>query len=118
MTALEAKIVSAWRDAASDLGIRFTSPFRVHHGGNVFDCLGFVHQFGRRAGTVISVMNEPSSLTRYPLDDDYYFSELSDSYSHYDRQRFVDTLDDWQFFGPDSEKPDWYTGKSWGHFKR
>jgi hypothetical protein len=78
-----------------------------------FNVLTSFNHFGRRVGTIISVLHEPSSQIRFPVDDDYFPSQLSDSYTHYDRQLFIDTLDDWQFFGPDAEKPVWYSGKSW-----
>ncbi len=113
MTQVEAKVVAAWREAAKDLGIQFTAPFPVERGGRQIDTLGFVHHFGRRLGTIISVIDEPSSLTKHPADDDYYSSQLSESYTRYDRQFFIDTLDDWQFWGEDSEKPSWYSGKPW-----
>src|SRR5580765_3129511 len=110
MTDIETKVVSAWQDAARDLGIRFTSPVTAQHDGASISCLGLVHQFGRRIGTIISVIDEPSSETRYPANDDFLPSRLSDSYAHYDRQFFIDTLNDWQFFGADAEKPGWYAG--------
>jgi hypothetical protein len=113
MTDLEAKVVAAWHDAARDLGIRFTSPFTAEHGGTAISCLGLVHHFGRRIGTIISVLHEPSSEMRDPDGDEFFLSRLSDSYARYDRQFFIDTLNDWQFFGADAEKPIWYTGKSW-----
>jgi hypothetical protein len=113
MTDIEAKVVAAWHDAARDLGIRFTSPFPTEQGGGAIAYLGLVHQFGRRIGTIISVLDEPSSRTPHPVDDDFFPSQLSDSYARYDRQFFIDTLNDWQFFGADAEKPIWYTGKSW-----
>jgi hypothetical protein len=30
-----------------------------------------------------------------------------------DRQFFIDTLDDWKWFGPEGKQPGWYTGKDW-----
>jgi hypothetical protein len=113
VTQVEAKVAAAWRAAAEDLGIQFTTPFAVERNGRQIETLGLVHQFGRRIGTIISVIDEPSSLTKHPADDDYYSSQLSDSYTRYERQFFIDTLNDWQFFGPDSRKPSWYTGKPW-----
>src|SRR4029077_5223774 len=113
VTQVEAKVVAAWREAAKDLGIRFTAPFSADRDGRHFDNLGLVHRFGRRVGTIISVIDEPSSFTRYPADDDYYSSQLSPNYGDYDRQHFIDTLDDWKFCGPDSERPSWYSGKDW-----
>jgi hypothetical protein len=111
MTPIEAKVVAAWREASKDLGIRFTSPFPFERDGKTFEALGLVREFGRRIGTVISVIDEPSSSVRWPRSEDYLVSQLSDSYARYDRRFFINTLDDWQFFGPDSEKPAWYSGR-------
>jgi hypothetical protein len=117
MTEIESRVVEAWRKAADDLGIRFTSPFTVTTRGRRLQGIGFVHQFGRRVGTIISVLDQPSSLvdlvTKWD-DEDYFISVLAEGYGKYDRQYFIDTLDDWQFFGADSERPSWYSGKYWG----
>jgi hypothetical protein len=32
------------------------------------------------------------------------------AYSNYDRTAFVDTLNDWGWFGPEEQRPGWYTG--------
>ena len=113
VTQVESRVVAAWRDAAQDLGIQFTSPFVAELDGTRVELLGLVHQFGRRVGTVISVIDEPSASVTFPADEDYYASQLSSRYAEYDRQYFIDTLDDWQFFGEDSERPSWYSGKPW-----
>jgi hypothetical protein len=114
MTDTESKVVAAWREAAVDLGIRFTSPFIVESGdGNRRKHLGLIHHFGRRLGTVISVLDEPSERVSHPACGDYYWSVLGSGYGQYVRESFIATLDDWQFFGPADERPIWYTGKSW-----
>ena len=115
MTDTEAKVVAAWKEAAADLRFQFTSPFVITSADGLnFEHLGLVHRFGRRAGTLIRVLHEPSEKNPQPTGDDYYWSILSPgSYGRYERQLFIDTLDDWQFFGPDNERPEWYTGKSW-----
>ena len=113
MTDVESQVLAAWREAAADLGIRFTSPFAMTGSdGRRYQYLGLVHRFGRRVGTIIAVLAQPSDKGLQG-NEDYTTSILSDSYARYDRQLFIDTLDDWQFLGPDSEKPPWYTGKSW-----
>jgi hypothetical protein len=113
MTETEAKVVAAWQEAAADLGIRFTSPFVVAVAdGRQHEHLGLVHQFGGRIGTLIRVIREPSEHSPHPPGDDYYFSILGSGYARYERQFFIDTLDDWQFFGAESERPEWYAGKS------
>jgi hypothetical protein len=118
MTDIESKVVAAWRRAADDLGIEFSSPHVVTtRSGCCMECIGFVHRFGRRVGTIISVLDQPSSLAHLVTkwqDDDYFISVLAAGYGKYERQYFIDTLDDWQFFGPDSMRPAWYTGKHWG----
>jgi hypothetical protein len=115
MTDTEARVVAAWKEAATDLGIRFTSPFiTTATDGSSREHLGLVHQFGRRSGTLIAVLHEPSEQIERPAGEDYYRSILGAGYGRYERQSFIDTLDDWQFFGPESERPEWYSGKSWG----
>ena len=114
MTEIESRVVDAWRKAAADLGIRFSSPLAVTTRGRQIECIGFVHHFGRRVGTLISVHEQPSSLIDLVTsgrDDDYFISVLGAGYADYNRQLFIDTLDDWQFFGADSERPSWYSGK-------
>ncbi len=115
MTETESRVVAAWREAERDLGVRFTSPFVLASAdGNLFEHLGLIHQFGGRVGMLISVIGEPSAAVPVPAGNEYGRSQLAAEYSEYRRQLFCDTLDDWQFLGPDSERPAWYTGKSWG----
>jgi hypothetical protein len=115
MTDIETKVVAAWKEAAADLGIQFTSPFVVTSpDGRSHEHLGLVHRFGRQEGTIIRVLHEPSEKSPHPAGDAYYFSILGSDYRRYERQLFIDTLDDWQFFGPAPERPAWYTGKVWG----
>jgi hypothetical protein len=118
MTDIECKVVEAWRRAADDLDIQFSSPFTIvlPDTGSI-ECLGLIHHFGRRIGTIISVMDEPSSRLKFPKDEsfcnDYARSPLASGYGEYQRVLFTETLDDWQFLGADSERPAWYTGKFW-----
>jgi hypothetical protein len=114
MTDTEAKVVAAWKEAAADLGIRFTSPFIVTTAdGRSHEHLGLVHQFGHRIGALISVLDEPSEHIPRPRDEEYYRSIISPDYGRYERQAFIDILDDWKFFGSDAERPSWYSGKNW-----
>ena len=108
MTDTENKVILAWKEAAADLGIQFTSPFVVTTSdGRSHEHLGLVHQFGCEIGTLISVLHESSEHTPRPSVGDYYSSILGPSYTRYERQLFIDTLDDWQFFGSEAERPSW-----------
>jgi hypothetical protein len=117
MTELGSRVVEAWRRAADDLGLHFTAPFTTSRRGDRIEGMGFIHHFGRRLGTIISVLGEPSSLAHLVgkgQDVDYYISMLGPGYTDYRRESFIDTLDDRQFYGPDSARPVWYSGKHWG----
>lgn len=114
MIPIEAKVIAAWKMAANDIGIQITSPYAVTlEDGGTYEYLGLVHQFGRRIGTIIGVLDAPSMQSPHPTSDDYFYSILGASYEQYDRQLFINTLNDWQFFGPDCQKPVWYSGKPW-----
>ena len=102
-------MVRAWRQAADDLGIQFTSPFILMVDGRSCECLGLVHQFGAQVGTIISVMGEPSSQAHIPAQIDYEMSELSAAYAEYRRDDFIGMLNDWHFYGPNSARPSWYS---------
>jgi hypothetical protein len=116
MTRIESKVIAAWQQAATDLGFQFTSPFVGHDSnGKRFEALGLVHQFGRHIGTLISVGGEPSADIEYPSDNNFTWSCLGRTgYVRYERQMWIDTLNDWQFVGSESERPSWYLSKSWG----
>jgi len=109
MTETEAKVVAAWIEAADALGFSFTSPYVVTFpDGSRQEHLGLVHHFGRRVGTLISVLHEPSESFRHPTGDDYFWSILGPAYSRYNRDDIIETLDDWGYFGPVASRPDWY----------
>ena len=110
MTEIEAKVVAAWREAAADLGFLFTSPYVLTlPDGSRQEHLGLVHHFGRRVGTLISVLHEPSEHFRHPPGDDYFWSILGPCYRHYRRDDIIETLGDWGYFGPAASRPEWYT---------
>src|SRR5436190_1835387 len=101
MTETEAKVVAAWKEAAAELGFQFTSPFiATLPDGSQQEHIGLVHHFGRRVGTLISVLYEPSEHFRRPTSEDYFWSILGLGYRHYNRDDFIEALDDWGYFGP------------------
>ena len=116
MTDTEAKVVAAWRQASVELGFEFTSPFvLVLPDGSQQEYIGLVHHFGRRVGTLISVFREPSEYFPRTESDDYFWSILGPGYRHYNRDDFIETLDDWGYFGPVATRPGWYAPAAhWG----
>jgi len=53
----------------------------------------------------ISAINEASI--------NYFFLKPWDPPTEHLYPQMDDMLDDWQFFGPDSERPSWYSGTPW-----
>src|ERR1700732_4228394 len=102
----------AWRNAGADLGIRIAAPFAVQvseHEIVLYEA--HVQEFGGPKGTVVGVLDDKLDDCRAARG--YYGSNLSPSYRSYSRALFIDTLNDWGWFGPSALRPSWYTGKLW-----
>jgi len=110
VTILEEKVASAWRIAAAELTLRVSSPPPML-GDHQFVVV--LRDFGSPAGTLIAVLGEPSEHATPPEDPHFFASILSDSYAGYKRRLFIDTLDDWGYFGPSRRRPAWYSGTNW-----
>jgi hypothetical protein len=109
---LDRELMDAWRVAASALGIRVVIPFMLtREVGDVEFYEGHVLEFGGPKGTVFGIVGKNTTKNR--TENGYFASDLGPSYRRYDRQFFIDTLDDWKWFGPGGEQPSWYTGKNW-----
>ena len=112
VTNQEVAICEAWRKASRDLGVRFTSPFDAATSTGGFSFLGLIHGFGRKEGTLVCLRGrEPGSLSGFDPER-FFVSVLTESYEHYDRQLFIETLNDWQWCG-EGQPPSWYSGQSW-----
>jgi hypothetical protein len=70
-----------------------------------------VLDFGGPNGTIVGNQDSEWGGIRKQLG--YYYSNLFPVYRTYDRQHFIDTLNDWGWFGENGKEPPWYTGKSW-----
>lgn len=103
----------SWLQAAKDLGIKITSPFILTSDGNDFIYIALIHDFGADKGTLVCTIDQWQSYVPIATRQGFYCSGLADVYIEYDRNRFVDTLDDWGWYGAPEAKPAWYTGKPW-----
>lgn len=106
--------MNAWRDAAKDLGIRLDIPFSlVSVSGETELYEGRAIDFGGPNGVVFGVLDDDAASGKRRKDAGYYLSGLAPGYRTYDRELFISTLDDWKWFGPKGQEPDWYSGKNW-----
>jgi hypothetical protein len=105
-------------EAASALGFSFVPGFSVGlPDGTTVASVGLVREFGSSAGTLVFCLGAtPASDQFRAIHDAGYFCSIlaGDSYNSYVEHHFVETLNDWGYFGARTSAPSWYTGKSWG----
>jgi len=110
---LDEQIVAAWREAVSRLGVRVMAPHSLElPDGTVLVVEAFLPDFGGPHGAIAVAPDDKERCDRV-TQSHCFFSQLAASYRHFNLDRFRDTLNDWQWFGPAAERPDWYTGKPW-----
>jgi hypothetical protein len=76
----------------------------------------FLPDFGSKNGMVVGLLGWhlfDAEETAVANAAKLYLSALNpETYSTFDRDHFVDTLNDWGWYGPDDEQPAWYGGAS------
>ena len=106
-------ISSAWRDAARCLLIRVIAPFQFElPDKSAVEVEAFLPDFGGPAGAVVVTLEDETRGNR-AAKGPYFVSLLGEGYRQFDETLFRETLDDWGWFGADSERPAWYTGRPW-----
>ena len=118
---LQYTIYSFTPTCTRDLGINVIAPFMMTDSdGNIYTCIAWIPHFGRPSGTVvfhidaIDAIDAPDGAIALAKMQAYFWSLLNPtSYGRYDRQKFIDTLNDWAWFGDPAEAPSWYIGKPW-----
>ena len=107
-------IIDSWKTAANDLNIKIQSPFLIttrHNKKIKFDLL--IEHFGCQKGIVIMSISKIHGLKAIK-EHGYSYSAINfGRYSIYNRQLFIDTLNDWGYFGDLSNTPEWYTVQAW-----
>lgn len=104
----------AWCEGARVLLVRFVCPFSFEHQGRRHLCTGLLPDFGGPLGALICSRFDRTEDCVYDDADavGYYASGLSPfHYEQFDRERFVETLNDWGWFGDPAEVPLWFTGR-------
>ena len=106
MKTIDQRMIAAWEEAASELGIRLESPFRTEDSlGNEVILEGFLPDFGGPSGMVIVSFSRRIKLGSLPLP----ISILPQASRKYSRKHFVSELRDWGWYGG-TQKPDWMDG--------
>ena len=106
-------MAKAWLDAADDLGIRVVHPFMfTDRAGRTATTVGvFLPDFGSPDGALLTCRFDDESLGAIADGTDYFQSGLSPyHYEPYDRETFIEALNDWGWFGDKASAPDWFRG--------
>jgi hypothetical protein len=101
----------AWAIAASDLGVRLTTPYSLRDRfGIPLEFIAHVEDFGASSGTLVWYMPEPIPSARLPLRAAHFVSAVNPViYSEYDRDRYIALLNGWGWTGQ-GDPPGWYEG--------
>ena len=109
-TVLDEPLIKAWKIAAQELGLDIINPLRMNTENGKVEYPVLVKNFGRKKGTIIA-RHELFMDYPMPKHKDYYFSAVNaDYYSKYSRENFIETLEDWGYYGDKASKPEWYNG--------
>lgn len=106
-------MAQAWLDAGRDLGVRVEHPFRFTARSGVAATTQGVYlpDFGSPAGALITCRFDSDAVQELAEQTEYFLSALSPhSYEPYHRQVFIETLNDWGWFGDPSSVPNWFSG--------
>ncbi len=113
LAGIEKSIADSWLLAAAELGIRLTWPFVLMQDGMEYEFIALLPDFGSPSGALICSFDKWNLYTHVARSKGFYCSGLTESYARYERRLFVDTLNDWGWYGPAEEKSIWYTGEPW-----
>jgi len=103
----------AWLEAANDLNFNVIHPFSFLSKDNkIVTTVGvYLPDFGSSKGTLLTCRFDSDSICDHADLTDYYSSGLNpSSYEPYDRDVYIETLNDWGWFSS-NKPPEWYQKK-------
>lgn len=110
-------MAQAWLDAAADLGIRVVHPFTFKtKAGIMATTVGvYLPDFGSRWGALATCRFDSDELSDLANDTDLFESALNPrAYEPYRRELYIETLNDWGWYGVPAMRPSWFTGIDYG----
>ena len=88
-------MVTAWREAATRLGVRVIAPYGVDLAdGTTLLVEAFLPDFGGQYGAIAVALEDPDRC-RQAAKANRFVSQLSPTYRHFDDERFRNILNDW-----------------------
>lgn len=107
-------IINAWNVARLELGIQIVAPMQLYISDNLkVECEVWLPDFGGKKGAILLPLAADDDRAEFAKKDGYFVSLLGEAYRNYDKELFVDTLDDFEWTNNEKAPPKWYTGKPW-----
>ena len=113
MAGLDQKLVASWLDASRDLGVRVIAPYTLRgESGQAVECEAYLPDFGSPSGAVV-VSKQTERRERAKL------RSISGLWCSVGAAGSRETLEDFEWFGPEGHEPPWCRRKSaWGRGSR
>jgi len=103
----------AWLEAAKDLNIKVVHPFKFKTPtGEEFETVGvYLPDFGSKNGTLLTCRFDSDEIMEIADETNYYQSALNPHhYEPYNRNDYIEALNDWGWFGEPEKTPKWFKG--------
>ncbi len=104
-------LAAAWRQAGEDLGIKVRAPYLIRDPESaIVEYVAFLPHYGSSQGALLlfcpppDYEPDPHALALARERDTFYSFLNPESYATYDRERFMETLKDYGYFGHEEEK--------------
>ena len=95
-------MIAAWRQASVALSFRLEAPYQVELASkDQIWVEGYLPDFGSASGMIFTTLDRGAIPTKL------YRSRISQTYRTYDRETFIEALQDWGWFGAVSLRPIW-----------
>lgn len=104
-------MAKAWQKASEELGFRFISPYELKNEDLTCWVAGWIPDFGGDKGTIICGRACHDDALDIADSLGYYTSGLNPRYyERYNRERIIETLNDWGWKNKENSPPNWYSG--------
>ena len=110
----ESKIAQSWLLAAAELHITVITPYVLDFDDEKYEFIALIKDFGCPSGTLICLPDSWDDLGYADIAElnGFYCSGLyPESYMQYERNHFIEALEDWGYFGDEIKRPVWLTKK-------
>ncbi len=107
------KVITAWKLAGLDLGVKVMAPFDIRSGSKVITYAAALPDFGGKNGMLVGVLFPPeheldeSAKHAADIAGKYVSFINAEAYEEYKKDVFKDALRDWGYFGAPKHKPKW-----------